>query len=58
MSFFSDRNRLAAMRCILDHLRETLDARFSVFKKNSKGPSGLPLTRVDIFTAREAIRRG
>ncbi len=49
MSFFSDRNRLAAMRCILDHLRETLDARFSVFKKNSKGPSGLPLTRVDLY---------
>ncbi len=30
MSFFSDENRLAAMRRILDHLRETLDARFSV----------------------------
>lgn len=30
MSFFSDENRLAAMRRILEHLRETLDARFSV----------------------------
>ena len=30
MSFFSDEGRLAAMRRILDHLRETLDARFSV----------------------------
>ncbi len=30
MSFFSDEKRLAAMRCILDYLRETLDARFSV----------------------------
>jgi cyclopropane-fatty-acyl-phospholipid synthase len=30
MSFFSDENRLAAMRSILGHLRETLDTRFSV----------------------------
>jgi len=30
MFFFSDENRLAAMRRILDHLRESLDVRFSV----------------------------